>query len=104
PSRRRHRFSERTPRMIEVVEVSRSFGNTLAVDKVSLTVERGTITVLVGASGSGKSTLLRMINRLIEPTGGSIRIGGRDTATVSGEELRRGIGYAIQGHGLFPHW
>src|SRR5947209_18079591 len=45
-----------------------------------------------------------MINRLIEPTSGIVRIDGRDTATVSGEELRRGIGYAIQGHGLFPHW
>ncbi len=90
--------------MIEVEGVTRRFGAVTAVDDVSLTVERGTITVLVGTSGSGKSTLLRMINRLIEPTAGRIRVDGRDTATVSGEELRRGIGYAIQGHGLFPHW
>jgi len=90
--------------MIEVHEVSRRFGPQLAVDNVSLTIERGTITVLVGTSGSGKSTLLRIINRLIEPTSGTVRIDGRDTASLSGEQLRRGIGYAIQGHGLFPHW
>ena len=53
--------------MIEVRQVSRRFGSQLAVDNVSLTIERGTITVLVGTSGSGKSTLLRIINRLIEP-------------------------------------
>ena len=90
--------------MIEVEGVTRRFGTVTAVDDVSLTVERGTIAVLVGTSGSGKSTLLRMINRLIEPSSGRIRIDGRDTATLPGEELRRGIGYAIQGHGLFPHW
>ena len=90
--------------MIEIEGVSRRFGDTLAVDDVSLTVEAGTVTALVGTSGSGKSTLLRMINRLIEPSAGTVRIDGRDTAGVPGEDLRRGIGYAIQGHGLFPHW
>ena len=90
--------------MIKIEGVSRRFGDALAVDDVSMTLERGTITVIVGTSGSGKSTLLRMINRLIEPTAGTIRIGGRDTAGVPGETLRRGIGYVIQGHGLFPHW
>ncbi|MCW6507117.1 ABC transporter ATP-binding protein [Lichenifustis flavocetrariae] len=90
--------------MIEIEHVSRRFGTTLAVDDVSLTLERGTITAVVGTSGSGKSTLLRMINRLIEPSSGAIRIAGQDTASLSGEELRRGIGYVIQGHGLFPHW
>jgi osmoprotectant transport system ATP-binding protein len=90
--------------MIEIDHVSRRFGRTLAVDDVSLTIERGSVTILVGTSGSGKSTLLRMINRLIEPTSGTIRIDGRDTRTVPEEELRRGIGYVIQGYGLFPHW
>ena len=90
--------------MIELDHVSRRFGEQLAVDDVSFTVERGTITVIVGTSGSGKSTTLRMINRLIEPSSGTIRIDGQDTASVSGEELRRGIGYVIQGNGLFPHW
>ncbi len=90
--------------VIEIEGVSRRFGDTLAVDDVSLRVEAGTVTALVGTSGSGKSTLLRMINRLIEPSAGTIRVDGRDTASVPGEALRRGIGYAIQGHGLFPHW
>ena len=90
--------------MIDVEHVSRTFGGTLAVNDVSFRVEAGTIAVLVGTSGSGKSTLLRMINRLIAPTSGTIRIEGRDTATVPGEALRRRIGYVIQGHGLFPHW
>ena len=90
--------------MIEIEDVSRYFGSNAAVDSLSLTVERGSIVTLVGTSGSGKSTLLRMINRLIEPTSGTIRIEGRDTSTIPGEELRRGIGYVIQGYGLFPHW
>ncbi|RYC32072.1 ABC transporter ATP-binding protein [Lichenibacterium minor] len=90
--------------MIEIEGVSRRFGDTLAVDDVSLRVEAGTVTALVGASGSGKSTLLRMINRLIEPSAGTVRIDGRDAASVPGEALRRGIGYVIQGYGLFPHW
>ena len=93
-----------SPPMIDVDRATRRFGATIAVDDVSLSVRRGSVTVLVGTSGSGKSTLLRMINRLIEPTSGTIRIDGRDTKSLPGEELRRGIGYAIQGHGLFPHW
>ncbi len=90
--------------MIEIDGVSRYFGKNPAVENLSLSVERGSIVTLVGTSGSGKSTLLRMINRLIEPTSGSIRIEGRDTKTIPGQTLRRGIGYVIQDHGLFPHW
>jgi osmoprotectant transport system ATP-binding protein len=90
--------------MIEIDNVSRTFGAAVAVRDLSLSIERGMMVTLVGTSGSGKSTLLRMINRLIEPTQGAIRIDGRDTATIPGEELRRGIGYVIQGYGLFPHW
>ena len=89
-----------SPRMIEVERVSRRFGETLAVDDVSLRIERGTITVLVGTSGSGKSTLLRMINRLIEPSAGRVLIEGKDTRSEPAHLLRRRIGYAIQGHGL----
>lgn len=68
-----------------------------------LTVAPRTVTVIVGTSGSGKTTLLRMINRLVEPTSGTIRIDGDDVSTMPGYKLRRQIGYAIQGHGLFPH-
>jgi osmoprotectant transport system ATP-binding protein len=74
------------------------------VDDVTLAIPSGEIAAVVGTSGSGKTTLLRMINRLVEPSAGTIRIGGRDTREIAPFELRRHIGYAIQGHGLFPHW
>jgi osmoprotectant transport system ATP-binding protein len=73
------------------------------VDSLSLDIPRGDIVALIGPSGCGKTTTLRMINRLIEPTSGTIEIEGRD---ISGEPLaplRRGIGYVIQQVGLFPH-
>ncbi|WP_431970582.1 ABC transporter ATP-binding protein [Nocardia sp. bgisy134] len=74
-----------------------------AVDEVSLTIPAGEIVVLVGPSGCGKTTTMRMINRLIEPTSGTITIGGRDAAAMNPDQLRRGIGYSIQQAGLFPH-
>jgi osmoprotectant transport system ATP-binding protein len=89
--------------MIEIRSVTKRYGDTTVVDDVSLTVETGAITVVVGPSGSGKSTLLRMVNRLVEPTSGSIWIDGRDTTSFRDFELRRRIGYVIQGNGLFPH-
>ncbi|WP_406265749.1 ABC transporter ATP-binding protein [Nocardia sp. NBC_00881] len=74
-----------------------------AVDRVSLTIPAGEIVVLVGPSGCGKTTTMRMINRLIEPTSGTITIGGRDASSMNPDRLRRGIGYSIQQAGLFPH-
>ncbi|MFC4126702.1 ABC transporter ATP-binding protein [Nocardia rhizosphaerae] len=74
-----------------------------AVDAVSMTIPAGEIVVLVGPSGCGKTTTMRMINRLIEPSSGTITIGGRDAAAIDADELRRGIGYSIQQAGLFPH-
>ena len=74
-----------------------------AVDDLSLTVPAGEICVLVGPSGSGKTTTMKMINRLIEPTGGRITIGGEDVMSLPAVELRRRIGYVIQQVGLFPH-
>jgi osmoprotectant transport system ATP-binding protein len=74
-----------------------------AVDNVSITIPAGEIVVFVGPSGCGKTTTMRMINRLIEPTSGKITIDGRDTLSLDPDELRRGIGYAIQQAGLFPH-
>jgi osmoprotectant transport system ATP-binding protein len=74
-----------------------------AVQDLSLTVPAGRICVLVGPSGCGKTTTLKMVNRLIEPTGGRILIDGVDIATRDVTELRRGIGYVIQQVGLFPH-
>lgn len=76
---------------------------TEAVRDVSLTVPSGTRAALIGASGSGKTTVLRMINKLILPTSGSIALGGEDVTGLPGAELRRRIGYVVQGIGLFPH-
>ncbi|NMN68279.1 ABC transporter ATP-binding protein [Rhizobium sp. 57MFTsu3.2] len=89
--------------MIEIRNVTKRYGTAAVVDNVSMEVEKGSITAIVGTSGSGKSTLMRMINRLVPITSGEIFVGGRNIMDVPVTELRRKIGYAIQGHGLFPH-
>ena len=76
---------------------------TVAVDGLDLVAPSGKITVFVGPSGCGKTTSLRMINRMIDPSSGTIRIDDRDVLSVSPPQLRRGIGYVIQHAGLFPH-
>jgi osmoprotectant transport system ATP-binding protein len=75
-----------------------------AVDDLSLEIPEGQTVVLIGPSGCGKSTTLRMVNRLIEPDSGSVSENGRDVRDFPPEELRRHVGYAIQGVGLFPHF
>ncbi len=90
--------------MIALQGVSKSFdGDRFAVRHLDLEVRKGELLALLGGSGSGKTTTLKMINRLIEPTAGSITLGGRDIAEGDPVELRRGIGYVFQGIGLFPH-
>jgi osmoprotectant transport system ATP-binding protein len=89
--------------MIEIDELTKTYGAATVVDNVSLRIEEGEFIVIVGTSGSGKTTLLRMINRLIEPDGGRVLLDGKDTREGPAYLLRRQIGYAIQGHGLFPH-
>src|ERR1700756_635806 len=89
--------------MITVENLTKRYAGTTVVDDVSLTVERHSITAIVGTSGSGKSTLLRMINRLVEPSSGRVLLDGRDTRDEPAYLLRRHIGYVIQGNGLFPH-
>lgn len=89
--------------MIEIEALTKRYGSMTVVDRVSISIATGSITVIVGTSGSGKSTLLRMINRLVEPTSGRVVIDGSDTTSEPAHLLRRRIGYAIQGHGLFPH-
>ncbi|MFC7109397.1 ABC transporter ATP-binding protein [Nonomuraea rubra] len=74
-----------------------------AVDNVTLDIPAGELVVFVGPSGCGKTTTMKMINRLVEPTSGEIRIGGRDVLGLDPDELRRHVGYAIQQVGLFPH-
>lgn len=84
--------------------VSKAFADgTTAVDQISLKVPTGKLTVFVGSSGSGKTTALRMINRMIEPTSGTIIIDGVDVSSLNPVKLRLGIGYVIQHAGLMPH-
>ncbi|WP_372728222.1 ABC transporter ATP-binding protein [Nocardioides sp.] len=90
--------------MIRLRGVGKTFANgTHAVRDLDLDVGRGELVCLVGPSGCGKSTTLKMINRLIEPTTGTIEIDGRDVTGEDAVALRRGIGYVIQQVGLFPH-
>src|SRR5580658_6700815 len=89
--------------MITLEGISKQYDSVTVVDSVSMQIERNSITVIVGTSGSGKSTLLRMINRLVEPSAGRVLIEGKDTRSEPAYLLRRRIGYAIQGNGLFPH-
>jgi osmoprotectant transport system ATP-binding protein len=90
--------------MIRLESVSKRYPNgTVAVRELSLEVAEGEICVLVGPSGCGKTTTLKMINRLIEPTGGRLYLDGEDVTGVDPVGLRRRIGYVIQQVGLFPH-
>jgi osmoprotectant transport system ATP-binding protein len=91
--------------MIRLDSVTKVFPGAAApaVDRLSLEVGEGEICVLVGPSGCGKTTTLKMINRLVEPTSGTIEVAGRDIMSETPHELRRRIGYVIQQVGLFPH-
>lgn len=90
--------------MITFDTVTKSYPDgTVAVDNLSMEVPTGTLTVFVGPSGCGKTTSMRMINRMIEPSSGTITLDGRDIASVNPNNLRLGIGYVIQSGGLMPH-
>ena len=89
---------------IEFRSVTKRFADgTVAVDDFSLTIPAHEITVFVGPSGCGKTTLLRMINRVIEPSSGTVLIDGEDIADRPAVTLRRSIGYVMQNSGLLPH-
>jgi osmoprotectant transport system ATP-binding protein len=91
--------------MIEFRSVTKQFGGgALAVEDFNLVLPSRKTTVLVGSSGSGKTTLLRMINRMVDPTSGSVEIDGNDISTVEPVKLRRSIGYVMQNSGLLPHF
>ncbi|WP_223690391.1 ABC transporter ATP-binding protein [Leifsonia poae] len=90
--------------MIEFRSVTKQFPDgTLAVDDFSLVIPSREITVLVGSSGSGKTTILRMINRMVDPTSGTVEIDGEDVMSLKPVQLRRSIGYVMQNSGLLPH-
>ena len=92
-----------SPPRVELAGLTRRYANHLALDDVNLTVEVGAFVALVGPSGSGKTSLLKAINRLVEPDEGVIRLDGIEVRDQPVAELRRRIGYVIQGIGLFPH-
>ena len=89
--------------MLKLHGLTKHYRGQTAVADLTLQVEEGELLALVGGSGSGKTTTLKMINRLIEPSSGTVRIGDRDVAEFAPHELRRRIGYAFQEVGLFPH-
>lgn len=88
---------------VEFRSATKAYGELRVVDDVSLSIARSEFVTIVGTSGSGKTTLLKMVNGLIEPTSGQIFVNGHDVASSDVIELRRSIGYAIQGSVLFPH-
>jgi osmoprotectant transport system ATP-binding protein len=90
--------------MIFLQHVVKKFGNTTAVNDISFEIADGENLILLGTSGCGKTTTLRMINRLTETTSGKIYVNGTDIQKIPPEELRRGMGYVLQHHGLFPHY
>ncbi len=91
--------------MIRLQNITKRYDGTAepAVNAINLHVAQGELLVLLGESGCGKTTTLKMINRLIEPTAGSIHVDGKDIMSGSPVALRRSIGYVFQGVGLFPH-
>lgn len=88
---------------VQLEEVSKTYGGASAVRNVTLSVAKGEFCTIVGPSGCGKTTTLKMINRIIEPSGGRITVEGQDASAVNPVQLRRRIGYVIQQIGLFPH-
>lgn len=90
--------------MINVRNISKLYNSVKAVNNVTFRVQKGETLILLGPSGCGKTTTLRMLNRLIEPSEGSIELDGRNILNQQPEKLRRGIGYVLQHNGLFPHY
>src|SRR5437773_4216787 len=89
--------------LVKLVNVSKRYGEDVALHPTSLSVARGKTTVLIGPSGCGKSTLLRLIIRLIEADSGWIEFDGEPMTSENIDQLRRRVGYVIQEGGLFPH-
>lgn len=88
---------------IEFRHIHKAYAEKEILKDFNLIVEQGSFVTVIGSSGSGKTTILKMVNGLIEPTSGSILVEGEDIRSKNQNELRRNIGYAIQGSVLFPH-
>jgi len=92
------------PAVLEIQNLSYAIDGRPILRDVSLTVAESETLVLLGRSGSGKTTLLKMVNRLLQPSAGTIRFEGKESAAWDSIQLRRRMGYVIQDAGLFPHW
>jgi osmoprotectant transport system ATP-binding protein len=90
--------------MIEFQNISKSYGDTLVLDRLNLHIAPGELVVLIGPSGSGKSTALKLINRMLDHDSGRILFDNQEINSFDVRDLRRRMGYAIQSVGLFPHW
>lgn len=88
---------------VEFRNIKKAYGENVVIEDLNLKIEQGEFVSIVGSSGCGKTTTLKMVNGLIEPTSGSVLVNNEDIKTKNLIELRRGIGYAIQGSVLFPH-
>lgn len=89
--------------MIKIKDAVKKYGDFIAVNNLSLTVNKGEFLVILGPSGCGKSTLLRLINKMTKRTSGQIEVEGENIDNLKDEDLRKTIGYVIQSIGLFPH-
>jgi osmoprotectant transport system ATP-binding protein len=96
-------MSASTDIAIEYRHVSKSYGDKTVIEDFNLHIAQGEFLTIVGSSGCGKTTILKMVNRLIDPTSGEVWVDGTNVRDVDAVELRRTIGYAIQGSVLFPH-
>ena len=95
--------SRRQPRLVlETIRLSRAASDRILVDNVSVQVELGEVLAVIGASGAGKSSFLRLLNRLDEPTGGTVRLNGKDYRELTPRDLRRRMGMVMQAAYLFP--
>jgi osmoprotectant transport system ATP-binding protein len=91
------------PLQLDRRDICKSYGEKSVLEHLNLAIPRGEFVTMIGSSGSGKTTALKMVNRLIEPTSGDVLVDGRNVRDVDPIQLRRNIGYAIQGSVLFPH-
>src|SRR6185369_15874969 len=99
-----HQEAQKTLPLVQFQNVTYSLPNTTIISDLNLTVERGETLVLLGESGCGKTTTLKLINRLLTPSAGEVRVEDKSTTAWDPIALRRRIGYVIQEGGLFPHF
>lgn len=90
-------------KIIQYENVCKKYGDKVVLDNFSLDIEKGEFIVVVGTSGSGKTTIMKMINGLVKPDSGCVKLNGENIDSKDIISLRRQIGYAIQGNALFPH-